>query len=97
MSTLENLMSIISLPSRLYQNFTITSDGYYLGMEHGDIGFNAFLGKPNGNLQPTTIRRSYEKFRLLSLTEKKSVVLLARGKGVNLRSFLVKGAGYENT
>jgi len=30
-----------------YAEITRTSDGFFLGRAHGDIGFNVFLGKPS--------------------------------------------------
>ena len=31
----------------LYASITQTSDGYFLGMRFGDIGYNDFLGRPS--------------------------------------------------
>ncbi len=71
------------------QDVAVTSDGFFLGMEMGDIGYNVFLGQPN----PGTHGREFSRSRWQELTfsERKAVVRRARGKAINLRLFLPKG------
>jgi len=38
----------------MYRGVCVTSDGFFLGMAHGDIGYNNFLGKPNPKAGATT-------------------------------------------
>lgn len=38
----------------LYAEITQTSDGFFLGRERNDIGFNAFLGTPSSNAMART-------------------------------------------
>jgi hypothetical protein len=70
-----------------------TSDGHYLAMPVGDIGFNAFLGRPNPRPQPATTRLAWLAFRVLTMAERRAFVRLARSRNVRLRDFLLrKGA-----
>ena len=38
----------------VFSDICRTSDGFYLGMAPGDIGFNAFLGKPSETAKTRT-------------------------------------------
>jgi len=89
MSTLRNLLDIMVLPQEI-MNITRTSDGYFLGQEYGDIGFNRFFGRPNPS-SPSTFEFIWQRFRKLSLNERKALIKMARLKGVDLRVFLRRG------
>ena len=46
----DDLMRLMNLPAAMRRRFVgivRTSDGCYLGMEEGDCGYNAFIGKPS--------------------------------------------------
>ena len=45
-----------------FKDVTVSSDGFFLGMEYGDIGYNIFLGKPSYN----SIERTHRFLGLLS-------------------------------
>ena len=42
----EALLKLMNLPTSQYISVCRTSDGYYLAQRRGDLGYNAFLGKP---------------------------------------------------
>ena len=46
-TTRENLLRLMCLPLSRFEGVVRTSDGYYLAQYKGDIGYNAFLGKPH--------------------------------------------------
>jgi len=66
-----------------------TGDGFYIGRQLGDIGFNAFLGRPSPG--PFGVSESWRKFRKLSFSDRREVVRFARAANVRLRDFLKKG------
>ena len=47
MTTKDHLLRLMSLPLSRFSDVTRSSDGYYLAAVHGDLGFNAFLGRPS--------------------------------------------------
>lgn len=67
-----------------------TSDGYYVGRYVNDVGYNAFLGKPNPHPSGAGPARSWRVFRALDKQERRAVVTAARARNVNLRAFLVR-------
>lgn len=87
---METLLRICALSS-FFVDIMRTTDGHYLARERGDIGFNAFMGKPNPRPMESTLQRAWGIFCGLSLSERKGIVRLARAKNVNLRDFLKKG------
>jgi len=46
-SARENLLRLMNLPASRFEGVIRTSDGFYLARVKGDIGYNAFLGKPS--------------------------------------------------
>jgi len=46
-SARENLLRLMNLPPSRFDGVVRTSDGFYLAQVKGDIGYNAFLGKPS--------------------------------------------------
>jgi hypothetical protein len=88
-----SLLRVCALPPSAFTDVMRTSDGHYLAERAGDIGFNAFLGAPNPRPQPATTRLAWSAFRVLTLTERRSLVRLARSRNVRIRDFLLrKGA-----
>ena len=45
MTAHETMLRLMSLP-RHFVGVTRTSDGFYIAQVEGDVGYNAFLGKP---------------------------------------------------
>ncbi len=43
---METLVRLLNLPYRSIDSVVRTSDGFYIGHVRGDIGYNAFYGKP---------------------------------------------------
>ena len=89
MSAHRNLMDVMCLGR--YQNVMKTSDGFFIAMEYGDIGFNAFLGQPN----PGQIGREFSrgKWQALNFSDQRAVARIAKAKAIDLRTFLPrKGA-----
>jgi hypothetical protein len=43
-----------------FADVTVTSDGFFMGRKHGDIGYNEFLGKPSDVAQQRA-RKTYEQ------------------------------------
>ena len=64
-----------------FAGVTQTSDGFFLAREHGDIGFNQFLGKPSDNARG----RSKELFNKLSKCSQGFVLATLKGKHINLK------------
>ena len=46
-SARDNLLRLMNLPPSRFDGVVRTSDGFYLAQVKGDIGYNAFLGKPS--------------------------------------------------
>lgn len=46
MTTQQNLLRLMRLPIGDFAAVVRTADGYYVGMRHGDCGYNVFLGTP---------------------------------------------------
>jgi hypothetical protein len=55
-----------------FAEITMTSDGFFLGRRHGDIGFNEFLGWPS----EAAIERTRNLFQKLSPKSQDRVVLV---------------------
>jgi len=87
---METLLKVCALPPSQFCEVTRTSDGYYLARAVGDIGLNAFLGRPNPKPKRVTLDRSWGIFRALTLAQRKHLVHLARSRNVILRDFLLK-------
>lgn len=61
-----------------------TSDGFYLGQESGDCGFNHFIGKPSRPHPGPGMDRILITWNNFSPTEQEDVKKLATLKGINL-------------
>ena len=61
----------------MYAEITKTSDGFFLGRPHGDIGFNAFLGKPS----QIALARTQEFLDKLSPTNQVKAMALLESYG----------------
>jgi len=83
---MQKLHTLMALPE--VAEITVTSDGFFLARQMGDIGFNLFLGQPN----PGEIGREYSAgiWAGFTFAERKAVVRAAHRIGVNLRIFLPK-------
>ena len=47
MDTRETLLRLMNLPPSRFSGVVRTSDGHYIASVHGDVGYNAFLGRPS--------------------------------------------------
>lgn len=47
MTTHETLLRLMNLPPSKFDGVCRTSDGHYIAQLKGDLGYNAFLGKPS--------------------------------------------------
>lgn len=74
-SPTENLLNLMNLRLLGLVDVVRTSDGFYIGQKPGDIGYNAFIGKPNPNEGPGR-RRSREVWE--ALTERERVAVRMR-------------------
>jgi len=61
----------------VYAEITKTSDGFFLGREPGDCGFNAFLGKPSH----AALARTQEFLDKLSPTNQAKAMALLEAYG----------------
>ncbi len=95
-TTKGNLMRLMCLggaPVEL-ENITRTSDGFYIGREPGDVGYNAFIGRPQhiDNAQDSTREIVRTFWDSLSETERLQVQALAArpadGSPIPLNDFL---------
>ena len=86
---MKELIRVMNLPRNIVA-ITKTSDGFYLGMEEGDCGFNAFFGKPSFHAGPGR-DMSIQTWKEFNFTSKKACVYAARNSNVPLRNFLPKG------
>ena len=72
------IMGIRGAPMEL-ESITLTSDGMYLGQVSGDMGYNAFLGRPNSNPLPETRELLQGHWNGLSAPEQDAVAPGRRG------------------
>lgn len=56
----------------MLKDLIVTSDGFYLEREEGDVGYNRFLGKPN--LSETVMQRMANEINQLSRLAKAEVL-----------------------
>ena len=47
MDTHTTLLRLMNLPPSKFAGVVRTVDGHYIAQLHGDVGYNAFLGKPS--------------------------------------------------
>jgi len=62
-----------------FAEVTETSDRFFLGRRPGDIGFNAFLGKPSEAAK----QRTTELFNKLSTCSQEQVMMMLRARSIN--------------
>ena len=84
MQTHDVLLKLMCIPTSQYQDITKTSDGYYIAQEHGDIGYNAFLGLPKTPHDGPGRDQMLETWAGLSRDERLGVLALARARGIDL-------------
>jgi hypothetical protein len=87
---MKNLMKLLNLPYRSLASITLDSDGNYLGMEEGDIGYNIFFGKPNIGKGGIGDRHMIDTWRGFTLEEKGEVTAEAIVQGIPLHTYLIK-------
>jgi hypothetical protein len=63
-----------------FAEVTLTSDGFFLGRRHGDIGFNNFLGLPS----QAAVNRTKALYKQLSDESQKKIILVFLKKGYPL-------------
>lgn len=88
MNTFDNLCKLMAFPSYLRRTIvdvTRTSDGHYLAMDRGDIGFNRFIGKPAPPHRGPGRDAILAAWASMSGDEKHTVLMLAVNKGINLK------------
>lgn len=78
-----NLLRLMCIPSHI-EAVCKTSDGFYLGQVKGDIGFNAFLGKPKEPHLGIGRERMMGVWDSLSSNEREEVLVQAQGLGIDL-------------
>jgi len=69
-----------------FAEVTETSDGFFLGRAHGDIGFNQFLGQPSDAAKG----RTKELFNKLSKCSQGFVIALLKAKDINPKDVGIK-------
>ncbi len=83
---MQNLIDLLNIPASFDAvALTKTSDGFYLARTAGDCGFNLFLGKPNRPHDGPGLERSRATWQRFTFGERRGVVRVARGVGVDLR------------
>ena len=96
MSMNETLLKLMCIPTSTFQDVVKTSDGYYLGMAHGDIGYNAFLGQPRRPHEGPGRDSMLRVWTGLTRDERLGVLMLAQAKGVDLHGeFGVPREGHD--
>ena len=63
-----------------FAEVTITTDGFFLGRRHGDIGFNDFLGRPS----QAAVNRTRILYQKLSSESQKKIMRIFIRKGFPL-------------
>jgi len=78
----ESLLKLMNLPS-VFED-VVKSDGAYIAMAWGDIGYNHFLGSPSEPHPGPGREHMLMTWHNLGEDEQKAVVALARAKGIDL-------------
>jgi len=79
--TLTNMLKLMCIPTSMYDGVVRTSDGYYTAHIKGDVGYNAFLGKPGPRHGGPGRKWMLDTWNGLSLDEKRAVVYLSAHPG----------------
>jgi hypothetical protein len=77
MTTQENLLRLMNLPIGTFAGVCRTADGYYLARKHGDLGYNAFLGRPAAPHAGPGREHTLHVWHSLSPVEQIAVIQLA--------------------
>lgn len=85
---MKNLIRLINLPRNINE-ITVTSDGHYLGQIEGDLGYNAFFGKPSFHKGPGR-DMSIKTWKSFTFNQRKEVIRDSRIIGIEIRNFLPK-------
>ena len=86
---MRNLIDVMNIPHAMgVCEITRTPDGFFLGREHGDCGFNLFIGRPSPSHPGPGRDRSRSVFTALNFGAKRRVVALARAHGFDVRDFV---------
>jgi len=80
-SARENLLRLMNLPASRFEGVVRTSDGFYLAQVKGDVGYNAFLGKPSAPHDGPGRDAMLEVWNGLDEQEKVEVLALAARPG----------------
>lgn len=86
MTTKEKLINLMALRCKNIVDVIKTSDGFYLGMAEGDIGFNDFIGRPQAPHDGPGRDNMLKVWGGFTDQERQDVVDLAEGKGIDLES-----------
>lgn len=82
---IEALLSIMNIPKAFnLVNIVKTTDGHFIGMEAGDIGYNHFLGKPSAPHVGAGRDRTLSIWESLTPQERRAVYLVAKAKNIDL-------------
>lgn len=84
MTTAQQLLKVMNLDMFGFVNVVKSSDGFYLGQEEGDIGFNAFIGKPAPVHSGPGLERALSAWKTYSETDQQLVTALALSKSIDL-------------
>jgi hypothetical protein len=89
---MENLLKVMAIPTSRYDGVCRTSDGFYMGRERGDIGYNAFLGSPSLRCEGPGYEFRIKAWERLSEEEKTGVRWIAAhpedGEPIPLEEFI---------
>jgi hypothetical protein len=77
MNANEALLRLMNLPPCRFDGVVRTSDGFYLGRVKGDLGYNAFLGKPKPPHPGPGRDLTLNTWGKLTPTERRAVLALA--------------------
>ena len=92
-TTRENLLRLMCLPLSRFEGVVRTSDGYYLAQVKGDLGYNAFLGKPHAPHPGAGMDFMLKAWKGLTTTERIAVLALAHNPGDGLPICLARDFG----
>lgn len=83
----DNLMRLMNFPQSMRErtaDVCRTSDGHYLRMEEGDIGFNHFLGQPAPPHPGPGRENMLRAWRAMSDGDRRGAIAAAVARGINL-------------
>lgn len=83
---MDELMDLLNIPKVVAEE-TLTSDGFFLARESGDIGFNMFLGRPSFHPGPG-LDRARRVWGQLSFGGRRQAIRQARRFGLPIRKVI---------